>query len=101
MNWFNIVLVLVAQSLLFFFISQMYEKNNKLFSAFKGLFLVMSMLNVVLVLVMSFFISFGDDVSVFNSYSVILFGFQMSVLVFVILSYAINYVVEVTDVKAK
>lgn len=99
MNWFNIVFVLVAQALLFFFISQMYERNNRLFSAFKGLFLILSFFNVVVVLFMSFFISLGSDFKVFNGFSVILFTIQMGVLVVVIISYAVNYVVVAVNVK--
>ena len=91
MNWFNIVVVLVAQSLLFWFISGMYTKTSKFFSFFKGLFLVMSMLNVLVLCFLSVAISGGGSFVGFNSLSIVLFSFQIIVLVIVMFSYVFHY----------
>jgi hypothetical protein len=91
MNWFNIVLVLVAQSLLFWFISGMYTKTSKFFSFFKGLFLVMAMLNVLVLCVLSVLISGNSSFVDFNSLSIVLFSFQVIVLVIIVFSYVFHY----------
>jgi len=97
MNWFNIVLILISQSILFWFISQMYEKTSPFFNAFKNLFLVMALINIFVTSLCLLFISHANSITSFNIFSIILFSFQGFIFVIILFSYIINYFLRSVD----
>jgi hypothetical protein len=101
MNWFNIILILVAQSVLFWYISQMYEKTSKFFNAFKSLFLVMALINIFVISLCLLFISSSDNYTNFNFFSNLFFGFQVLIFFIIIISYLLNYFLGAIDSAKK
>lgn len=93
MNWFNIIFVLIAQVILFWYISQMYGKDNKYFNFFSGLFLVLSFINIIVCVLSTFIITNTSFVN-FNGFANTLMIFQLSILGLIIITYALKHVLE-------
>lgn len=97
MNWFNIVLVLLVQAFLFFYISKMYGKHNKWFSLFSSFFLVLAFVNVVVSVFMVFVIVGGGWVDEFRYFGDILFFVQMFFFVMIVIFYVIKLFLDSSE----